>query len=244
MSEYCMTLGCPDVIRLAPTEACSGATITGVGQGMVLRCQRNVTITPRVRDADTSEFVSDCGIPFQYTQDPITQGYDLSFESLRISPELHAKLMGYDLLQIGGVNAGFIEESVTGCTSAVVRPTFVVEAFFRNINCTEPGDPLYLRRVIPGVKFSVEQDKEGQLVFERFNGTSYPGLSEGLINPLSDTAGPWQDFPDDIYTDLVALPTGHQTTGVRFADVGMTDPVPAGLVAGTCYSASVPVDAP
>lgn len=239
--EACMTLGCPDVIRIAEIDPCAATTVTGNGAGMVLRCQRNVTIEPRNRDAETSEFVSDCGIPFEYTQDSILQGYTLSFESLRISPELHAKLMGYELLQIDGTNVGFIEEAVAGCAAPIVKPTFVVEAFFRNVACTAPGDPRYLRRIIPGVKFSAEQDKEGQLVFERFTGTSYPTLAAGLINPLSDTAGPWQDVPEDIYTDLAALPAGYQTTGLRFADP-IADPVPAGLVAGTCYSANVPVD--
>lgn len=242
MSESCMTLGCPDVLRIVETDPCDGTAVTGNGKGMVLRCQRNVTIAPRTRDGESSEFVSDCGIPFQYQQDPILLGHTITFESLKISPLLHAKLMGYELLLNGTTDVGFIEQAVAGCTNPIVKPTFVVEAFYRNVACTAPGDPLYLRRIIPGVKFSAEQDKEGQLVFERFTGTSYPTLTSGLINPLSHTAGPWQDVPTDIYTELAALPATHQTTGLRFADP-ITNPVPSGLVAGTCYAANVPVDA-
>jgi hypothetical protein len=245
MAEKCVNLGCPEVLRLALQDACSGAPIAGVGNGMVMRCQRNVTIEARVRDADTSEFVSDCGQVDEYVQDAYVQGYTLSFESARISPELQAKLLGYDLLAIDGDNVGFIEEAAVGCTTQTVRPSFIAEAFYRVRQCDPTGNGDYMRRVIQGVKFNpVETDKEGQIVYERYNGTSVPALTAGLVNPLSDTGGPYQDFPDDIVTELAALPAGHLNVGLRFVD-GIDSPT-AGitLVAGTCYSATVPVDAP
>lgn len=244
MAEKCVNLGCPEVIRLAKQDPCSGAPIDGAGNGMVMRCNRNVTIEARVRDADTSEFVSDCGQVDEYTQDAYVQGYNVTFETARISPELQALLLGYDLLQIGGENAGFIEEASVGCTTQTVRPTFILEAFYRVRQCDASGDSQYQRRVIQGVKFApVETDKEGQIVFERYAGRSTPMLTEGLLNPLSATAGPYQDFPADIETDLDALAAGHLNVGIRFVDP-ITDPTNGiTLTAGTCYTATVPVDA-
>jgi hypothetical protein len=210
---------------------------------MVMRCSRNVTIEARVRDADVSEFVSDCGQVDEYTQDAYVQGYNVSFETARISPELQALLLGYDLLAIGGENAGFIEEAAVGCTAQTVRPSFVVEAFYRVRQCDVSGDSQFLRRVIQGVKFApVETDKEGQIVYERYAGQSVPTLTDGLLNPLSGTAGPYQDFPADIETELAALDAGHLNVGLRFVDP-LVDPTNGiTLEAGTCYTATVPTD--
>lgn len=243
MAEKCVNLGCPEVLRLALQDACSGAPIPGANNGMVLRCQRNVTIEARVRDADVSEFVSDCGQVDEYQQDAYVQGYNISFESARISPELQGLLLGYDLLAIDGENVGFIEEAAVGCTTQTVRPSFIAEAFYRVRQCDPNGGSNYLRRVIQGVKFNpVETDKEGQIVFERFNGTSVPSLTEGLVNPLSNTGGPYQDFPEDIVTELAALAAGHLNVGVRFVDPIVSPTGGVTLVAGTCYTATVPVD--
>jgi len=244
MAEKCVNLGCPEVIRLALQDACSGAPIPGLGNGMILRCQRNVTIEARVREADVSEFVSDCGLVDEYTQDAYVQGYNVSFESARISPQLQALLLGYDLLQIGGENVGFIEEAAVGCTTQTVRPSFIVEAFYRVRQCDPAGGSNYLRRIIPGVKFApVENDKEGQIVYERYTGTSTPALTSGLVNTgVGNLGGPFQDVPADIETDLAALAAGHLNVGVRFVDP-ISDPV-AGIPfeAGTCYSVTVPTD--
>lgn len=243
MAEKCVNLGCPEVLRLAKADPCTGAPIPGASNGMVLRCQRNVTIEARIRDADVSEFVSDCGNVDEYTLDEFVQGYNVSFESARISPELQALLLGYDLLAIGGENVGFIEEAAVGCTTQTVRPSFIVEAFYRVRQCDPGGGSNYMRRVIQGVKFQpVESDKEGQIGYERFNGRSVASLTEGLLNPVSGTAGPYQDFPADIETELAALPSGHLNVGVRFVDP-ITDPVSGiTLAAGTCYTATVPTD--
>lgn len=244
MAEKCVNLGCPEVIRLALSDACSGAPVAGDGNGMALRCQRNVTIEARIREADTSEFVSDCGQVDEYVQDSYVQGYTVSFESSRISPELHALLLGYDLLAIGGENVGFIEEASVGCTTQTVRPSFIVEAFYRVRQCDPGGGSNYLRRVLQGVKFNpVEQDKEGQIVFERYTGTSVPALTSGLVNPISDTGGPYQDFPADIVTEIGALPAGHLNVGLRWVDPIVSPTGGVTLEPGTCYTAEVPVDA-
>lgn len=243
MAEKCVNLGCPEVIRLAMQDQCSGAPVPGPSNGMVLRCQRNVTIEARIRDADTSEFVSDCGQVDEYVQDSYVQGYNVTFESARISPELQATLLGYDLLAIGGDNVGFIEEASVGCTTQTVRPSFIVEAFFRVRQCDPLGGSNYLRRVIPGVKFNpVEQDKEGQIVFERFTGTSVPTLTSGLYNALSDTGGPFQDFPADITAEIAALAAGHLNVGVRWVDPIASPTNGITLTPGTCYTAAVPAD--
>lgn len=243
MAESCVSLGCPEVIRLAKQDPCTGEQVPGAGNGLVMRCQRNVTIEARVRDADTSEFVSDCGMVDEYTQDAYVQGHNVTFETSRISPQAHALLLGYDLLDIDGVNVGFIEEASIGCATQVVRPTFIVEAFYRIRQCDPTSGSNYLRRVIPGVKFSpVEQDKEGQITFERFTGQSTPQLTSGLVDLTAtpDAGGPYKDFPQDITDQLVALAATHMNVGLRFVDP-IADPVSGvTLEAGACYSATVP----
>lgn len=243
MAEKCVNLGCPEVIRGALQDPCSGAPIPGAGNGFVMRCARNVTIEARIRDADVSEFVSDCGQVDEYQQDSYVQGYNVSFETARISPELQAKLLGYDLLAIDGENVGFIEEAAVGCTTQTVRPSFIIEAFYRIRQCDPGGDGNYLRRVISGVKFNpVEQDKEGQIVFERFSGTSVPTLTAGLVDLTAtpDNGGPFQDFPQDITDEIVALPAGHLNVGLRWVDPIVSPTAGLTLTAGTCYSATVP----
>lgn len=241
MAEACLSTGCPEVIRLALQDPCTGAPVAGVGNGMVMRCQRNVTVEPVVQDGEESRFTSDCGIPDIYILDSQVEGYTVSFESARISPELHALLQGYELLQDGGVNVGFIEEAVAGCNSQLVRPTFIVELFYQVRNCDSAIK--YLRRVLQGVRFNpVENDKETQIGFERYTGRSFPTLTSGLINPDSETAGPYQDFPADIYTELGALDADHLNVGTRFAD-SLADPTNGiTLTAGTCFTATVPAD--
>jgi hypothetical protein len=98
--------------------------------------------------------------------------------------------------------------------------------------------------VLQGVKFNpVEQDKEGQIVFERYTGTSVPALTAGLSNPISDTGGPYQDFPADIVTEIQALPAGHLNVGLRWVDPIVSPTNGLTLEPGTCYTAEVPVDA-
>lgn len=254
MAETCVNIGCPEVIRLALQDQCTGRPIAGAGNGMVMRCLRNVTIEARVRDAETSEFVSDCGQVDEDIQDSYTQGYNVSFESSRISPELQALLLGYDLLQIDGDNVGFIEEAAAGCTSQQARPTFFVEAFYRVRQCDSSGGANYLRRIIPGVKFNpVENDREGSIGYERFTGTSRPMLTQGYLNDqavgdagVADNGGPFQDMPADIVTDLEAMVDAnpdHLNVGIRFVDPLVSPTNGLTLVAGTCYSAEVPADA-
>lgn len=243
MAEKCVSLGCPEFLRLAKQDPCSGAPIPGAANGAIIRCSRNVTIEQILQDADTSTFTSDCNIPDEYVTDAFVKGYTPSLETSRISPQLIALLLGYDMLQDGGVNVGYIEEAVAGCKANVVRPSFILEAFYRVRQCDAAGGSTYLRRVLQGVKFApVEQDKEGQITFERLTGTSVPALTAGLVNPVSGTAGPFQDFPDDINDDLAALDADHLNVGLRFVDP-IADPS-AGLteVAGTCFMVAVPTD--
>ena len=244
MAEKCVNLGCPEFLRFAKQDVCSGAPIAGAANGAIVRCSRNVTIEEVLQDAETSTFTSDCNIPDEYVSDAFVKGYNVSLEISRISPQLQATLLGYDMLQDGGVNVGFIEEAVAGCKAAIVRPSFIVEAFYRVRQCDASGGSNYERRVIQGVKFNpVARDKEGQIVFERITGVSVPALTAGLVNATSDTAGPFQDFPDDIKDDLAALDADHLNVGVRFVDP-IADPS-AGLteVAGTCFMVAVPADA-
>lgn len=245
MAERCINIGCPEVLRLAKQNACSGAPIAGAANGLVILCSRNVTIEARIRDAETSEFVSDCGIVDEYVQDSYVQGYTVSFEVSRMSPEMEALLLGTTLLTIGSDNAGVIEESATGCNAPSTRPSFIVEAFYRVRQCEASGTSNYLRRVIPGVRFNpVEMDKEGSgIVFQRFNGSSSPMLASGLFNDLSSTAGPFQDFPADIATDIDALGDDYYTTGLKFVDPIVSPTADLTLAANTCYTATVPADA-
>ena len=93
------------------------------------------------------------------------------------------------------------------------------------------------------MRFSpVEMDKEGSIYFQRFSGTSSPMLAAGLFNTLSETGGPYQDFPDDIATDIEALDAGYYTTGLKFVD-SLADPVGTLISSNVCYTATVPADA-
>lgn len=209
---------------------------------MVIRCSRNVTLESVLQDAEVSTFVSDCGLPLEYTQDSYTKGYTLSFEVARISPEMEALLTGKTLLADTGVNVGTIEEAASGCTATASRPTFVAELFYQVITCDADSSVAYKRVVVPGIRFApVERDKEGQINIQRYTGTSYPVLADGLI---ANNDGPFNDFPAAIVTDIGALDDGFLTTFLDFADP-ITDPT-AGLTlaANTCYTATVPVAAP
>lgn len=243
MAEKPVNLGCPEVLRLAVQDPCSGKAIPGAGNGMVIRCSRNVTIEARVRDADTSEFVSDCGIVDEYTLDSSVQGYNVTFELARLSPELKALLLGQTMLTIGGINVGSIEEAASGCAVLTVRPSFIVEAFYRVRQCDPAGGSNYQRTVIGGVKFSpVERDKEGQIVFNRYSGTGNPMAASGLINVVSNTAGPFHDFPIDIRDDIAALPVGFLYPGLDFVDPLASPTAGITLAANTAYTATVPAD--
>lgn len=253
MSEICTPIGCPEVVRLTEQDPCTGRPRTGPGKGFGMRCSRNVEITADVREGDTSEFVSDCGIPLRFQQDSITQGYNFQLEVARLSSELHAKLLGYDLLADGGGNnVGFLEGAVAGCAVQAERPTWIWESFHRVLACDAGGGTVvrYRRRVIQGLKFQpVEEDKEGEIAVERFTAVSSPMATAGLIPAtVALAAGPYHDFPATIKTQLnttLLADPGHLNVGMRFLDP-IVDPLAgAGVVAvpGTCYSLDVPADA-
>lgn len=237
MAERCVKIGCPEVLRLALQDPCTGEPIPGAGNGMVLRCTRNVTLEKVIRDPEISEFVSDCNIVDRYVQDAQLQGFNNSFEVASMSPELEALLNGDTLLVDTGVNIGVIYEALQGCTSAEADPRFIAELFYRVRQCDATGSANFVRYVITGLRFQPsEMDKEGQIGLLRYTGTSDPTFVEGLI---ANTDGPYDDFPAAVVTELGGLAAGTSTFGFWFVDD--TDPT-AGvtLEADTCYTATVP----
>lgn len=240
MAERCVKLGCIEFLRLALQNPCTGAPVPGATNGALIGCTRNSTLEKRVRDAEVSEFVSDCNVADQYTQDAQLLGFNVSFEVSRLSPELEALLNGDELLVSGGTNVGVIYEAAAGCSGVTPDPRFIVEAFIKVRECSAGASAGYVRYVIPGVSFTPSEiDKEGQITFPRYSGTSDPTLTDGL---LSVNDGPYADFPAGIVTALGALDSEHMTPGLWFADT--TDPT-AGLTlaAGSCYTATVPIAA-
>ena len=241
MAERCVKVGCPEVLRLALQDPCTGEPIPGVGNGMVLRCTRNVTLEKVIRDPEISEFVSDCNIVDRYVQDAQLQGFNLSFEVASLSPQLEALLNGDLLLADTGTNVGVLYEALQGCSQGSADPRFIAELFYQVRQCDSSGAASYVRYVVSGLRFQPsEMDKEGQIGIARFSGTSDPTLANGITS-IND--GPYADLPAAIVTDINALPAGTSTFGFWFVDD--TDPT-AGVTldANTCYAADVPVAAP
>lgn len=241
MAERCVRLGCPEFLRLAKQDDCSGAAVPGAGNGALIRCSRNVTVEKVIRDEEISEFVSDCGFPDRYVQDAQLQGYNVSFELANWSPELEALLGGYTLLDDGvTTNVGYIEEGNVGCFAGSPDPRFFVELFYKIRQCDPGATANYKRLVIGGMRFRPsEMDKEGQIGFSRYSGTSDPTLTSGW------GTGPFDDLPASIAADLAAIAvanTSHVTIATPFVDTSVLDPA-AGLTlaANTCYIAAVPV---
>lgn len=241
MSELCVKIGCPRYIRLSEQDPCSGESVPGVGNGMFMQCTRNVNLEKVIRDPEISEFVSDCGIPDRYVQDAQLQGFNLTLELAKMSPELEALLNGDTLLVDTGVNVGVIYEAVTGCTSAPADPRFVAELFYDVRECSSGGSASFVRWVVPGLRFQPAQmGKEGQIGFQTYTATSDPTFAAGLI---ANADGPYGDFPAAIVADITALGADFLTPGFWFVDD--TDPAAAvDLDSGTCYSATVPAPIP
>lgn len=238
MADNCVKIGCAGVLRLALEDPCTGAPVPGAGNGAVIRCTRNLTLESVNRDAEISEFVSDCGIPDRYVQDGQRQGFNVSFEITTMSPQLEALLNDETLLASGGTNIGVLYEALAGCTANQSDPRFIAELFYTVRECTSTTAASYVRFVVPNLRFQpAEMDKEGQIGVIRYSGTSEPVLLDGLTS-VND--GPYDDFPAAIVTDLNAIPTGTLTTGFWFED--STNPATAvPLDANTCYMTTVPV---
>lgn len=242
MAETCAKLGCPRYLRLSLMDRCSGESIPGAANGMVMQCTRNAGITPRVTDPETSTFTSDCGIPDEYTTDAYTQGYDVTFEVANFSPEMDALLSGQTILINDALNVGIIGESASGCQNIAQRPSFLVEAFYEVRTCNSGDAAGFYRFVVPNVRFApAEIDTEGQIRFRRYNGIGYTAPAEGLV---ANNPGPFADWPEDIVTQIEGLDAGFVTDHLEFFDP-ITDPVgDLTLAANTCYTATVPVAAP
>jgi len=244
VAERCVKIGCPEYLRIALMDACTGESIDGAGNGALIPCSRNVTAEKVIRDEEVSEFVSDCGYPDRYVQDAQLQAYNLSFELSSWSPELEALLNGNPLLDNGsGVNVGYVEEGNVGCSAAAPDPRFFVELFYRIRQCDPGSSVAYKRLLVPGMRFKPsENDKEGQIGFMRYSGSSEPMLTSGI------NYGPYNDVSQSIAADLNALATAnpnHTTIAVPFVDELVTDPSSGlTLAANTCYMATVPVQTP
>lgn len=238
MAETCVPLGCPEFVRLAKQNPCSGAPIPGTTNGAFFKCSRNVTLEARVQDAVVSDFVSDCGQVDEYTQDSYVQGYTLTFEIARFSPETQALLRGDVLLNNGTDNNGVIEVAVVGCATQSVIPSFIAELFYRVRACDTAAAINYLRVVIGGVRFAPQEtDKEGQIVFGRWIGQSYPMRTQGLVE--DGEAGPYDDFPAAVETDLLAVSDDQLYTKIWFTENNTTIGSFA-VETDTCYTAEVP----
>lgn len=216
MSELCLTLGCPEVIRLSLVDRCTGAPIDGSENGYALGCPRNWTIEPQVREGESSEFVSDCGfVQARDVQDDQPVGFQMSFETAVRSVELEALATGSTLITDSGNNVGTYTVAGAGCTSPAPDPHFVVEAFYKLALCASGAD--HVRYVFPNTHFKVtEIDKEGTITFFRYTGISEPGFAYPLT--AGARLGPFDDFPAYVATFLDARPADERTVSFNFEE--------------------------
>lgn len=231
MAERCLTLGCPEVVRLSLQDDCSGAPVPGVANGYVLSCIRNWGVTPIVREGDTSEFTSDCGkVVARNKQDDVLTGYTISFETSVRSNELESLLTGKDLISSGGLNIGtYGVNSAVGCVSDNTDPRFFVEAFYKLNTCVTAAN--HVRWVLPLAQFKVtEVDKEGTITFYRYTAET----NSSLATEIGD--GPYLDLPADVATFLAARDPAEYTTGFDFEE-NIT-------ISGSCGFVEVPEAGP
>lgn len=216
MAELCLALGCPEVVRFALVDRCSGEAISGATNGYALGCPRNWTVEPVVREGEAAEFVSDCGyVQVRDQQDDQHIGYNISFETAIRSNELEALLTGKTLISSGGNNIGTYGIAGQGCEAPAPDPRFIVEAFYKLAKCASGAD--HVRAVFPNTHFKVtEVDKEGTITFFRYSGIAEPGLAAALT--VGAATGPFNDFPADVATFLDARPAGEYTVGFDFEE--------------------------
>lgn len=239
MAETCVKIGCPEVIRLSRQDDCTGAPVPGASNAHVLRCTRNAALTKNLRDEQISEFVADCGPPDRYRQPAQIETFDLTFETSTVSPELEANLTGETLLTNGGTNDGVAYYANQGCETAVTKPKFIAEVFFRQRGACGGGVAAhYIRYVLMGLEFNPSEiDAEGQIRFLRYKASSLPLPVGGL---LSVNDGPFNDFPAGIVTSLGAADPDSPLHALWFADP-LVDPTGAlTLSTGTCTTYAVP----
>lgn len=229
MTERCLTLGCPEVVRLGLMDPCNGTPTSGGENGYALGCPRNVTLEPIIREGEVAEFVSDCGnVGARDKQDDQPLGWTISFETATRSNELQSLVTGESLIVDTGVNIGTIALANFGCTTAASDPRFTVELFYKLAKCATGAD--HVRFVIPNVQFGVtELDKEGTISYYRYTGTSQPSLGEPLV---TGNAGPFDDFPASVVTALTALTTTDYITHLSFEETI--------TITGSCGTIAVP----
>lgn len=213
MSERCLTLGCPEAIRLSLEDPCTGETICGDEGGYVVSCIRNWSIEPIVREGEASEFVADCGnMVIRDRQDDQLLGYTISFETSARSNELEALVTSKELIPSTGLNIGtYSSGSNLGCTTPSADPRLMIEAFYKLSRCVSGAN--HVRVVLPLAQFKVtELDREGTITFYRY--TAETGTV--LANALGD--GPFGDFPADIVSFLAGRDPDEYTTGLDFEE--------------------------
>lgn len=230
MSERCLTLGCPEVLRVAEVESCSGLPLRGETKGYAISCIRNWSIEPIVREGEVSEFPSDCGnVVARDKQDDQLLGYTISFETSVRSTELEALLTGKELITDGGNHIGtYGVASSVGCSTDSADPHFTIEAFYKLSVCTEGAN--HVRVVLPMAQFKVtELDREGSITFFRYSATT------SMAQAGSFGEGPFVDFPEDV-SDFLGERGDEYTTGFDFEENIE--------VSGSCGSILIPAITP
>lgn len=235
MSERCLTLGCPEVIRLAEQDACTGLPTVGTDSGYALSCIRNWSIEPIVREGDVSEFASDCGnVVARDKQDDQLLGYTISFETSVRSTELEALVTGKELITSGGSSIGtYGVSSSLGCTDGSPDPRFIIEAFYKLSVCTTGAD--HVRVVLPMARFKVtELDREGSITFFRYTAETGTALARAILGEagIPNGEGPFADFPAGVVTFLAARDADEYTTGFDFEETVS--------ISGSCGTIEVP----
>lgn len=227
MAERCLTLGCPEVIRLALQDPCTGAPDDGAANGAAISCIRNWTIEPITREGEASEFVADCGnMVVRDRQDDQLLGYTVSFETSTRSNELEALVTNKVLIASGGNNIGtYGVASNLGCTDPSTDPRLIVEAFYKLSRCVSGAN--HVRVVLPMAQFKVtELDREGTITFYRYTAET------GVMPANALGTGPFDDFPADVATFLAGRDADELTTGLDFEE-NIT-------ISGACGNIAVP----
>lgn len=237
MAERCLTLGCPEVVRIAKQDSCSGEPTVGATNGYALSCIRNWSIEPIVREGEASEFVADCGnMVIRDKQDDQLLGYTISFETSQRSNEFEALVTGKELIASGGTNIGtYGAASNLGCTSPSEDPRFIIEAFYKLSKCVTGAN--HVRVVLPMAQFKVtELDREGTITFYRYTAETGIALADALLGDGGAGDGPFGDWPAGVTTFIAARDADEYTTGFDFEETIS--------ISGSCGAIAVPDQSP
>lgn len=213
MTERCLTLGCPEAVRLSLQDPCSGGKVCGLDSGYVISCIRNWSIEPIVREGEASEFISDCGnMAVRDRQDDQLLGYTVSFETSIRSNELESLVTSKELIASGGDNIGtFAVASNLACNSPSEDPRLLLEVFYKLSRCVAGAN--HVRVVLPMAQFKVtELDREGTITFFRYTAETGIALASAL------GSGPYGDFPADVMAFLMTRDADEFTAGFDFEE--------------------------